>query len=394
MGGRTWEAVEAVCNHDGTLDVLAGIEALVEQNLVQPAEAEHEAGEGRFVLLETLHEYARERLEERGEVDALRQAHAAYFLAQAEEAAPHLSAPEQAAWLDRLEREHANLRAALGWAQTAESAPDPALLPAQLHWAQLRMATALWRFWYTRGYLVEGRAWLENALASAQAAPAPLRARALYGASALVNRQGGQGRAAALAGESLTLARADGNRQGIADALNMLGNIASDQGDNAQAATYYEESLAVRRELDDTRGIIGALINLGELSRAQGDTAAAAELFEVGMAMARGAGYRRLQAIAANNLGLTAYAQGDEAHAEELYHESMAVFEELGDRWYIAATLANMAEVALARGDEGAATHLYERSAAAFDEIGDSATAARVRADRTNSVPGRPATAS
>ena len=290
--------------------MLAGVEALVAQSLLQQTRRRAEA---RFVMLETIHEYARERLEAAGRGGGAAAGARGLLPGAGGGGGAATEGAGAGAWLARLEAEHDNLRAALGWAHARAAAgpPSPAG-PAPLPWPELRLATALWRFWYTRGYLIEGRMRLEGTLTSAVASAAPpaLRAQALYGASALVHRQGDLGRAAALAEESLALARTAGTRHGIADALNMRGNIAADQGDTAHAAACYAESLALRRALDDTKGIIGTLINLGELARVQGDNAAAAGLFEESVAMARAEGYGRLQAIAANNLGLTAHAAG------------------------------------------------------------------------------------
>jgi predicted ATPase len=151
-GGRTLEAIEAVCDARGDLpvDALEGVSSLLDKSLLRQEVGPE--GEPRFVMLETIHEYARERLEASGEAEEVRRLHAAYFLALAEEAEPELSGADQLACLERLEAEHDNMRAALSW--SLEKEPETAL----------RLAVALARFWEKRSYFSEGSRWLEAAL--------------------------------------------------------------------------------------------------------------------------------------------------------------------------------------------------------------------------------------
>src|SRR5688572_14628259 len=193
-GGATLEAIEAVCDARGDLptDVFDGASSLLDKSLLRQEEGA--VGEPRFVMLETIHEFANVMLEESGEVEAVRRAHAEYFLALAEEAEPMLWGAEDAAWLDRLEREHDNMRAALSWAIEHEETT-----------LALRVSGALRWFWYMEGYYGEGRRWLEAALGKDWGAAAEARARALEGVGWLASSQGDLDRAQAAANEGLML---------------------------------------------------------------------------------------------------------------------------------------------------------------------------------------------
>jgi len=166
-GGCTLEALEAVCDAHGDLpvDSFEGVSSLLGKSLVRQEEGPE--GEPRVVMLETIHEYVRERLEESGEVEEIWRAHAEYFLALAEEAEPEIEGPDQVAWMDRLEAEHDNLRAALSWSLETGDAESV-----------LRIGGALWLFWVVRGHFSEGRRWLTAGLSGGEAAPTGVKARA------------------------------------------------------------------------------------------------------------------------------------------------------------------------------------------------------------------------
>ena len=234
------------------------MEHLLEHSLVR-----HEDGperEPRFVMLETIREYGWERLAEAGELERMQRAHAACFLALAEEAEPALTGPQQGTWLQQLATDHDNLRAALAWS-TASQEPEMGL----------RLAAALARFWSIHGHLTEGRDWLERALAAGGAAAPATRAKALNGTGLLTYMQGDYPRAGALSEEALALERELGDKRGTASSLNNLGNVASDQGDYLQAMALHKEALALQRELGDKGGAAGSLNNLGIVARKQGD---------------------------------------------------------------------------------------------------------------------------
>jgi tetratricopeptide (TPR) repeat protein len=330
------------------LDLLGGLanKSLVLLDGVGP-DAEH----GLYRLLETVRQYGQERLVAVGEGAAVRDAHLAYFLALAEEAAPLLTGSEAGWWLARLEAEHDNLRAALGWAREQGEGERG-----------LRLAGALWRFWYMHGHLTEGRGWLEAVLASDGTASAASRATALNGTGVLAAGLGAYARAAVLHEEALAVRRALGNKDGITSSLNHLGVVAQAQGDYARALALYEEALALYRELEDQMGIAACLNHLGEVARAQGDCPRALALSEEAQALQRALGDKQGIAGSLNTLGLVAQEQGDYARAAALHEESLALFRHLDHKGGIAVSLRYLGEVACQQGDLAQAVALVEES--------------------------------
>ncbi|HMA33271.1 MAG TPA: tetratricopeptide repeat protein, partial [Chloroflexia bacterium] len=257
------------------LDTLAD---LVDKSLLRPIGGTEE--EPRFGLLETIREYALEQLAAAGETDALAERHGSYYLALAERAMPELSGQQQAHWLACLDAEHDNLRAALRWAH-AQGA-------AVLGW---RLAGALWRFWWTRGYWSEGRAHLTRALALVPAPDDPgtwaYRATAANGAGSLAAAQGDYAAATALYTESLTLYRRLGDPGRVASTLNNLANLAWYSRDYAAARVLYEESLALWQAAGDKAGCALALGNLGNVVLSAEDYAAARAFYSDSLALLR-----------------------------------------------------------------------------------------------------------
>jgi predicted ATPase/transcriptional regulator with XRE-family HTH domain len=252
-GGFTLEAAESVMavgeapadtQHaaSGTLDLIS---ALVDQSLLRLGEprAYDAIGDDRFTMLETVREYALERLACAGETAAVQHTHADFYLALAERADPELTGPGQAVWLERLEAEHNNLRAALAWVIAAEEAESA-----------LRLAAALGRFWRMHGHPREGLTWLERALTLSDNLPTATRAKALEGAGRLVHDQDDPDRAVALYQEALAMWQALGDLQGQARLLDDLGNIAHDRGDFTRAVTLHEQALALAQQAGDRRG--------------------------------------------------------------------------------------------------------------------------------------------
>jgi len=267
QGGCTLAAVEAVCatTGDPPLDALDGVEALLDKSLLRREDGL--GGEARFAMLETIHEYARERLAQRSEEATLRRAHADYVLALVKRAEPELTGAGQATWLARLDADYDNIRAALAWAW--EHADDDDELALQL-------VGALWRFWWIRGHLAEGRRWLEGLLGRGGGSAA-VRARALNGAGNLAWNQGDYAGATAWYEESIALWRRVGDAVGIARSLGNLGMVLHEQGDLSGARARYEESLALHRQQSDLDlwSIAATLNNLGRAVHEQGDGARA-----------------------------------------------------------------------------------------------------------------------
>jgi predicted ATPase len=357
-GGATFAAAETVASSAGEMDVLAGLERLVEHSLVRQENGP--AGEPRFAMLETIREYGLERLAEAGEMEPFQQAHAAVFLALAEEAEPELTGPQQGTWLERLAAEHDNLRAALTWSIAAE---EPV--------TGLRLAGALWRFWDVRGHFEEGRRWLERVLAARGTDLPAVRAKVLSGAGNLAHDQGDLAQAQALHETALALWRELGDKSGIAASLNNLGRLAHDRGELDQAQALREEALALRRELGDQRGIAVSLDNLGNLAHDRGDLAQAQTLHEESLLLARKLGNKTGIAASLNNLGNVAHDRGDLARAAALHEESLLLAQELGHKWGVARSVGNLGTVARAQGDLARAQVLYEKALALRRELGD-----------------------
>ncbi|HZS86228.1 MAG TPA: tetratricopeptide repeat protein [Chloroflexota bacterium] len=327
VGGCTLEAAEAIGAASGLRrdEVPALAEALAEQSLVQFAEG---APDGpRLHLLETIREYGQERLEESGAADAVRRAQAAYYLALTREAEPELRGAAQAAWLDRLEREHANVRAVLAWARERGEAA-----------LGLRLAGALWRFWLWRDYDAEAQAWLELFLAAAQRAGRP-----------------------------------DTETAPLAMAIKAAGALAYKRGDFPQAAVYFEQSLALYRQVGDERGMAATLNNLAMIAQLQGDYRRASSLYEDALVLSRELGDSWDVAACLNNLAILTRQQGDGRRAAALHAESLALARELGDKDEIAAALINLAALARDGGDAARATSLAEEGVACSRELGDKA---------------------
>jgi predicted ATPase/class 3 adenylate cyclase/Tfp pilus assembly protein PilF len=361
-GGCTLDAAEAVCDPGGDLPLgaLDGLASLVDKSLVLPDE--ETSSEPRFAMLETLREYAAERLAASAEAAAIRRRHLAYYLALVERAEPRLRGPQQTVWLDRLEREHANLRAALMWCTEAPGAAGRAEMG-------LRLAGALWRFWDVRCYVVEGRWWLERVLETYRRR-SPARVKALIGAGALAWRQDDGAAAQARYEEGLALARELGDKQSVATALNSLGFVALSSRNYAIAHALHEEGLALARELGDKQNVATALNRLGLLARYHGDYAAARRLHEESVAIRRELGDKQGVATALNNLAVVARQQGDYARARSLAEESLALHRAVGDRHNLAATLRNLGQIAYLQGRFAEAQPYLEHSLALSKDLG------------------------
>jgi predicted ATPase/DNA-binding CsgD family transcriptional regulator len=359
-GGWTLKAAEAVGAGGivGRGEVLELLSGLVEKSLVVVSEATEE-GEIRYRLLEPIRHYALQKLEESEEAEVVKRRHAEFFLALAEEAAPKLRGPEQERWLDRLEPEHDNMRAALDWSTEhgAESG--------------LRLCAALWQFWYVRGYLTEGRKRLEEGLARYRAAPAKIRAKALDGAGWLAQAQGDYESARALYEEQLELSRAIVDEGGIGRSLGNLGSVALSQGEHELATGLLRRSLTLHRKLGSREETITVLLDLGASASSQGDLTQAIVWFQEALALCREFGDKFGAAASLGNLGKATLLQGDHERATTLLAESLELFRELGDRLDIAIALIHLGFAALFHGDYERAAELLAESLQLSRELGD-----------------------
>ena len=371
-GGWTLEAAEQVCSGGEieeweALDLLT---SLVDKSLVV---AETEQGKTRYRLLETLREYGRDRLEESGEAEILRQRHQAFFVALAVEAEPKLKGAEQTEWLKHLEDEHENLRSALD-ESFKQKEGSPNTLSGE---TALRFCGMLQRFWWTRGHLSEGREWSERALRQTDAQERTReRARTLHGAGVMARMQGDYISARTYHEQSLDIQREFGDREGIAISLNSLGSVTEAQGEYASALAYHEESLAIRREIGDRRGIAASLNSLGNIAYYQSDFDSARAYFEQSLDIQREVGDRKGIATSLNNLGNVTEVQGDYASARSCHDESLSLFREIGDRRGIAASLNSLGNVTSDQNDFDSARVYYKECLDIQQEMGDRSAAA------------------
>ncbi|HEX6290497.1 MAG TPA: tetratricopeptide repeat protein [Herpetosiphonaceae bacterium] len=364
VGGCTLEAAEAVWSateaaaEQHALDVLDGLVSLVDKSVLRQEEGPD--GEPYFVMLETIQEYAHELLAQSGGAAALRRSHAAYYLRLAEQAEPALKGAQQASWLERLERAHMNLRAALTWALEADE-PETAT----------RLCAALWRFWYARDYIGEGRRWLDAVLAHTEGVTRAVRAKALCGAGVLAFIQDDYHQARAYFTESLMHQRMAGDKERIAQALTNLGLIAYWQGDYRQAIGLLEEALGLFRQIHDKYGMASTLHYMGMAVLNEGDDERAAPLIDKSLALFQELDHKIGIAMALNFQGRSALFRGAHAHASRLLEESLALLQKVGNKSGIARSLTYLGRIALSNGDHQRAERLLEESLHLFREVGD-----------------------
>jgi len=360
-GGFDLEAAEAVCAGDtvAQAEVLDLLDHLVDKSLVL---ADISGAQVQYRLLGTVRQYARERLQASGEADEASQRHRGWYLGLVDQAkVEFIRGPESAAWLERLERDHDNLRAALSFSSHEPGGSE----------AGLRLTAGLWRFWEIRGYLEEGRSWLEQMLARTASAPSALRANALTGAGVLAAMQGDYPAAYAFNEESLALHRQLGNPNSIAYGLNNLANIAVQQGAYERACALYAETNELLRTTGDAHGRAFGLINLADAKARLGDMAAARAHFEESMAVFEQHGDRWGMASALDSFGLVAGRQGDVAEARSFHDRAMTISRELGDGRGVARALSHLADLAADEGDIERAAALLRESIALRRAMGD-----------------------
>jgi len=339
-GHCTLEAAEAVCNtnRDLGIDLFEGLSSLVDKNLVQCTDRTE--AEPRFAMLETMREYAQERLAECGEEANTRRAHAAYCLVLAEEGNPELSSDDRARWLEQYDAEVDNLRSALDWL----------LQTKNLDWA-LRLCVASFRFWDMREHLTEGRIRIEAVLRLAGSEHLPKRAKLTQFLGALATSQGDYAAAQSYLEQSLSLYEDLGDEWGTAVSLNALAVAARDRGDYAASQANFERSLACWRLLPDRPAIARCLHNLANVVRIRGDYARAQWALGEAVSIFEELGDRTGAAWAINQQGDIARAQSAWATARELYQRALSTFREAADPWGSARSLTDLAFVAAAQGD-------------------------------------------
>ncbi len=398
VGGCTLDAAEAVCAADGTLDALDGVAALVDKSLLR--REDDPDGEPRFQMLETIREFGLQRLAAANEADALRRAHAAFFGDLAEQAAPFLTGPDQIAWLDRLEAEHDNLRAALRWVDAAGEVETG-----------LRIGAALWRFWVVRGHMREGIQQLARLRAAGKAfAHTSLWVTVLNAAGTMAQQLGDIQAAIDLLEEVLAACRQRGDRRGTATSLNNLGWVVFQTGDNARASALSHEALAIMRDLGDKRGIATSLNNLAQIASylsdfdealargaenlrlrreigeqrgiaytqaylgychfQRGDFAQAASLLEEALAKIREVGDKQIHPFVLCVLGYMRYDQARTEEAEPFFEEALPLWKEAGSMFGLSYVSRGLALCALSRGEQAQAMRMLEESLAVYRQMG------------------------
>jgi DNA-binding CsgD family transcriptional regulator/tetratricopeptide (TPR) repeat protein len=358
-GGFTLEAAESVCAGEDLArgEVLDLLSHLVDKSLVMMRE---ESGEARYRLLETVRQYGREKLSKSGEAEQVREWHARYYLALAEEAEPELKGEEQVAWLERLEREHDNLRAAMAWLLERGESGEAA-----------RLGWALWLFWGIRGHFAEGRQSMEQALSAegSAAMPASARAKALYVEGMMENYQGDHRSAELLLEESIRLFRELDDKLGTAYALSNAGFAALGQGLPQKAITLTEEAVDLFLAVDEKWGAAIELCFLAVAWRDQGDHERAKLLAERGLALSRQVGERQTITAALYTLATLAQAERNHERARELYGEGLKVSAELGNESDVAHCLEGLASIAASEGTIARAARLWGAAEALLEEI-------------------------
>jgi predicted ATPase len=359
VGGCTLEAAEAVCNtsRDLGLDLFEGLSSLVDKNLVQ--RVDRAEIEPRFAMLETIREYALERLAESGEQPAARRAQAAYCLVLAEEGNPELSSTDRARWLTQCDAEIDNIRFALDWLFDT----------LDLDWG-FRLCVALFRFWDMREHLAEGRARLETVLRLAGGDRSKERARVSHFLGALATAQGDYPAAERFLKQSLSLYEELDDESGIAASLNALAVSARDRGDYGAAQINFERSLACWRLLPDRLAIARCLHNLANVVKVRGDYPRAQSALREATDIFVDLGDRTGAAWCLNQQGDIARAQNDMAVAQGLYQRALSAFREAGDPWGAARSLTDLAYIDYEQGDHLAARAAYREALGIFASLG------------------------
>jgi predicted ATPase len=361
VGGFTLEGAEAVCNAQRSPDVLEGVAALADNSLLRQKEGSD--AQPRFRMLETIRAYALERLEESGDLEALRRAHGYYYAHTIiDEMGTRIYSPETTRWLDWIEGELDNVRAALAWSQSTPEGFDLGpLLVFYLTW-----------FWYRRGYFGEGRGWAERVLASPAAQGDTLgRAMALQSSALLAMWQTDLHIAAARAEESLALWRQIGDEPGLPITLMNGGTVLINMGDDTSAYPVLKEAQALFAVTGDTYFYAITLVHLGNVALGLGNPAEARTWLDEAYGVSREFGEPWIISFALNNLGEVARVEGDYDQARRYYEESQGLLESMGDKGDLARLVHSLGYVALHQGDAARAEAQFTHSLAMFRTLGN-----------------------
>jgi predicted ATPase/DNA-binding winged helix-turn-helix (wHTH) protein len=358
-GGGTLEAAEAVCNtsQDLEIGVFEGLSSLLDKSLIQRVEGSDT--ESRFNMLETIREYALERLQLSLEERSIRRSHAAFCLVVAEEGNPELDPFSRTEWLARCDREIDNFRNALDWL----------IENGEVEWA-LRLAMALFRFWDMRDHFIEGRTRLETLLYLARKGYEKERGRICTFLGALATAQGDYDAADGFLRKSLALYTELNDDWGIAASLNALAVATRDGGNFAEAETYFAQSLAYWRRLPDRRSTARCLHNLANAAKMRGDFARSAEALKEATSIFEEVGDASGAAWSVNQLGDLELAQGRTEAAQQSYRRALDAFRSANDRWGCARSLTDLGYIYCQRREFEAAHSAYREALEFFNDLG------------------------
>jgi tetratricopeptide (TPR) repeat protein len=416
VGGFTLEDAEAVCNLKDNLDILEGVSSLVNNSLLKQEEGT--GGEPRFRMLETIREYALERLAESGEMPELQQRHAHYYIGIIlKEASFGVMSRDSTIWLDRLEREHDNIQAALEWSLTT---PDGRELALSV------LATLTW-FWYRRGFFNEGRVWTDRLLAASGNESASIRAAALQMSSRMAMWRGDLKNAVARSSESLTvwqrledeqkvpmslmetgvtlinigkdkeahtllkeaevLFRESGASYFHAITLVHLGNVSLGLGKPDEAKDWLNRAYPIFKEIGEEWGLSFVLNNLGEVARVKGNYEQAYGYYKESEALLRATGDKGDLARLVHTLGYIAAQEGDDRRAEAQFRESLVMFRRLGNKRGIAECIAGLASLRAKQGKSQVGAQMLAAAEALMGQSGAAWWPAdRVEVEKTHSL--------
>ena len=348
-GGCTLEAIEAICDTKGDppVEAFEGVSSLLDKNLLGQEEGPGE--EPRFVMLETIHEFAREKLGESPEAEEMKRVHAEYFLTLAEQAKPRINEAERDLWRSRLETEHGNLRAALRWA-----------MDRQDYSTALRVADAIFWFWFHRGYWKEGRGWLEEALGLPTAStPTVERAEALTGVGILAWIQGDHDVARSRLEESVGLCRNIQYKYGLVHSLHFLSMEMLGQGDTKAARSMADESVEIARAGDSGFDLAIVLANLGLAAHTQDDYAVARSVLRECIEICRQIGDNWLLSLPYRHLGYMELRAANYEQATALFKEGLSALRDVKEKWFIARAVETLAISSAMQGDYVRAARLF-----------------------------------
>jgi predicted ATPase/class 3 adenylate cyclase len=339
IGGWTLDAAEEVCSDGGieTNQILDLMSQLVNKSLATVDEHTHN-GETRYRILETVRQYAREKLFDTEDASPMRDKHLAYFVKLAEQAEPELVRSNQVFWLNKLDDELDNLRIAMEWSLTTNNSESA-----------LRIAGALGQFWWTHNiHLEEGREWIRRATEAGSHNNA--QSKALHWGSVLARTQEDFLIARKLSNESLELCHMLDDKEGTAKALSVLGSIDYFENEFSTAQKNWNDALIIYRQLEDKQGIASVLNNLGHIYLAQGNAIKAQSIYEECLTICRELENKWFTLYIIGNLGDTAFAQGNSMRSRELYEEGLTISGELGDKNSVAVALSGLANVLCQEG--------------------------------------------